>query len=250
MTTATLFDFEEYPCLNIGGGNFSQRYEGWLNLDFPFDSMAYKRDFSNIDIPHNLMSNDPLPIPDNSLRAVYTEHALEHIDLCSAKRLFAQVHRILKPGGVFRISVPDADKCWKILIDENAVNEEFPSVWRPKSAPNSKAQSFLDATCTPLRGVLSDEELRAIIEGKTMVEALDNLYDRVDIDQTLQAKKPGHHISWWNFEKLNYWLHTYNFIDIHGPLERRESYSKLFRKEYLDRTAYKWSVRAEARKGG
>jgi predicted SAM-dependent methyltransferase len=39
---------------------------------------------------------------------VYCSHVLEHFEFSDLKRLLKDVHRILKPGGNFLISVPDA----------------------------------------------------------------------------------------------------------------------------------------------
>jgi len=249
MVSAISFDFKNYPLLNLGGGDFEQREFGWLNLDYPFEATAGKRDFANIDIVYNMMSGEPIPIPDHSLSAVYSEHAIEHLTLNAATFIFSEVNRILRPGGVFRISVPDADRCWKTLIDPDAINEEYPSVWRSKYSDNSKEQSFLDAVCSPLRGVVSNEELRTIIAGKSLDAAMEDLYLRLpDIDIGKQARRPGAHISWWNYDRLCFYLDKAGFSEINGPLERRTSAYKAFRRDFIDRTAYKWSVRVEAKK--
>jgi SAM-dependent methyltransferase len=46
-----------------------------------------------------------LPFPDNSIESVISHHALEHIGP-GFMRVMDEVHRILKPGGLFRIIVP------------------------------------------------------------------------------------------------------------------------------------------------
>lgn len=46
-----------------------------------------------------------LPFPDNSIESVISHHALEHIGPGFMK-LMDEVHRVLKPGGLFRIIVP------------------------------------------------------------------------------------------------------------------------------------------------
>lgn len=48
-----------------------------------------------------------LPYADSTIDYVYTSHFLEHLARADAKRLIAEVFRILKPGGVARIVVPD-----------------------------------------------------------------------------------------------------------------------------------------------
>src|ERR1051325_1885067 len=56
----------------------------------------------------------PLPLPKQSVDVVYSSHTLEHLYVEDAKLLVKEIHRILKPGGLCRIVVPDG---------QNAVNE-------------------------------------------------------------------------------------------------------------------------------
>jgi len=49
----------------------------------------------------------PLPFEDDSMEAVYASHLLEHVYLEEAKKLLGECFRVLKPGGVLRIMVPD-----------------------------------------------------------------------------------------------------------------------------------------------
>lgn len=48
-----------------------------------------------------------LPLPDGSAKAVYCSHVLEHIDRTSIVTALRNTYRILRPGGVFRLVVPD-----------------------------------------------------------------------------------------------------------------------------------------------
>lgn len=250
MALQKSFDFDHYKILNLGGGNFNQRELGWLNLDYTFEATAKKRDWDLIDVVHNLMSGDPIPLPDECLKGVYTEHAIEHLPEDIVFNVFKEVLRILKPGGYFRISVPDAMKFWTIFTRQDSTAEEFPSVWRTKGNDNTKEQVFLDAVCSPLRGILSDDEVRAIcLPARRPEEAINELYQRLDaIGIEEQKRKPGHHISWWSCDKLIATLSKVGFVDAQGPMERCQSRYKGFRKEFLDRTAFKCSVRVEAQK--
>lgn len=49
----------------------------------------------------------PLSYGDSSIDYVYTSHFLEHLEYKDAQRLIREVIRVLKPGGVIRIVVPD-----------------------------------------------------------------------------------------------------------------------------------------------
>ena len=47
------------------------------------------------------------PFADGTFDYVYTSHMLEHLYPGDAKHCLSEIHRILKPGGVVRIAVPD-----------------------------------------------------------------------------------------------------------------------------------------------
>lgn len=49
----------------------------------------------------------PLPFPEGSFGAVYASHTLEHMHLDEAKRMLRDCYRVLRPGGVVRMVVPD-----------------------------------------------------------------------------------------------------------------------------------------------
>jgi SAM-dependent methyltransferase len=48
-----------------------------------------------------------LPYKDSSVDYVYTSHFLEHLELKDSQRLMSEVFRILKPGGIVRVVIPD-----------------------------------------------------------------------------------------------------------------------------------------------
>ena len=69
---------------------------GWANVDLEGPAQVIKLDLTR-----------PLPLPAESMRYVYSEHFIEHIPREAAERLLRECHRVLKPGGVFRVSTPD-----------------------------------------------------------------------------------------------------------------------------------------------
>lgn len=48
----------------------------------------------------------PLPYGDGVADSVLAEHVSEHISGPEVLRFFTEVHRLLKPGGIFRVCVP------------------------------------------------------------------------------------------------------------------------------------------------
>lgn len=85
------------------------RYESLKRINLGCGENAY-RDWCNIDVagPADLHFNflNPFPLPDAVSEVAYCEHALEHFQIDQVPNILAEVCRILKPGGVLRVSVP------------------------------------------------------------------------------------------------------------------------------------------------
>jgi predicted SAM-dependent methyltransferase len=62
------------------------------------------------DYVHDLLSGEPFPFETNSVDHLLMSHTLEHIhanDVSGIPFVLKEVRRILKPGGIFRVVVPD-----------------------------------------------------------------------------------------------------------------------------------------------
>jgi len=90
--------------LNLGCG---ARINGsWVNLDFNSANPEV--------IKHDLRA--PLPFSDHSFRAVYHSHVLEHLKASEGEYLLRECVRILEPGGILRIAVPDLESIIRAYI--------------------------------------------------------------------------------------------------------------------------------------
>lgn len=58
-----------------------------------------------------------LPFENDSMDVVYHSHFLEHLDREVARQFLVEVKRILKPGGIHRIVVPDFELLCRYYID-------------------------------------------------------------------------------------------------------------------------------------
>ena len=59
-----------------------------------------------------------IPLPDASSKVVYTSHMLEHISRDGARAFLLEAKRVLAPGGVLRIVVPDLGKAIERYNDD------------------------------------------------------------------------------------------------------------------------------------
>lgn len=88
--------------LNIGGYldcDPSPLYKNYISVDM--SDHAGK----GSSVPHDLTR--PLPLEDNSVDRILTEHFLEHTTPADMEKILDEFHRVLKPGGIVRAAVPD-----------------------------------------------------------------------------------------------------------------------------------------------
>lgn len=94
--------------LELGAGQ-DRGMEGWTSVDM------------NDSCHLNLDLTKPLPFPDSSVARIYSSHVLEHFDFKDLTNLLNECLRVLKPGGVFSASVPNA----RIYIEAYANPTDF-----------------------------------------------------------------------------------------------------------------------------
>jgi predicted SAM-dependent methyltransferase len=82
------------PKLHIGCGKHP--LGGWLNTDFEPPPGAMLLDATRA-----------FPLADNAFSYIYSEHMIEHVPYLAGQTMLRECFRVLKPGGVLRISTPD-----------------------------------------------------------------------------------------------------------------------------------------------
>jgi len=93
------------PRLNLGCG--SQVNLAWTNVDI----MPRHPGVINHDL------NKRLPFADASFEAVYHSHVLEHLTKEQGKSFVEECYRVLKPGGILRVVVPDLETIAKLYLE-------------------------------------------------------------------------------------------------------------------------------------
>jgi predicted SAM-dependent methyltransferase len=57
-------------------------------------------------------------IPDNQVELIYASHVLEHFGRFEYREVLSEWFRVLRPGGVLRLAVPDFAACARVYLDE------------------------------------------------------------------------------------------------------------------------------------
>jgi predicted SAM-dependent methyltransferase len=81
--------------LHLGCG--TKYLRGFVNID----GNLFRKSDLVLDLRHGL------PLPDNSVRSIYSSHVFEHFYPDDLQALLRECHRVLCPGGGMRIVVPD-----------------------------------------------------------------------------------------------------------------------------------------------
>lgn len=85
--------------LHVGCGQV--RFPGWIHLDA-------NPQLQGIDALW--FADDGFPCPDASVEYIYNEHFLEHLPIEMGIRFLKECRRVLQPGGVVRIAMPDMEQ--------------------------------------------------------------------------------------------------------------------------------------------
>lgn len=93
--------------------------EGWANVDLTGNGLV---------VGWNLTQR--LPVRSETVDFIFCEHFIEHISLEEGKRFLSECHRMLRPGGVLRVSTPSLNK----LVEEYVacrLSEWTDVEWKP-----------------------------------------------------------------------------------------------------------------------
>ena len=91
--------------LNVGCGRNIK--PGWINIDLETDAEFH------LDVRRDL------PFADASASIIYSEHFFEHLEFSDAQKFLREALRVLRPGGVFSVVVPDASSVLKAYVNSD-----------------------------------------------------------------------------------------------------------------------------------
>jgi len=242
---------------NIGAGGFS--HPAWTNVDY--ESEFYKK--NRFDISYDLLSLKEIPIETNSAEIVYSSHTIEHITDEAAQNMFNESFRILKEGGIFRITTPNIDLDYRAYknndrnyfywIDAYSMPDEIHRVGLGKPMNEASiSEIFLGhfaASVSPFKvdgpiERIDDNQLKTIFSEMEYESALNYCTSKCPIE--IQKRNPGNHINWWNKNKLFKMLSKAGFDNIYLS-GYGQSFSPVLRNlTYFDKTHPKTSIYVEA----
>jgi SAM-dependent methyltransferase len=139
-------------------------------------------------LPGNIMVHnvaDGVPFDSDSVDVVYHSHMLEHLDRDIAEKFLMEVKRVLKPGGIHRIVVPDLEKACKAYIAHISSCETNPD--ESENHDSYIATLFEQSVRKEARGISQQNSLRRFIENLVLGDARRRgethqwMYDKINL---------------------------------------------------------------------
>ena len=93
--------------LNLGCGR--RYHSAWTNLDLESNDPEV--------VSHDVTKG--IPFEASSFDAVYHSHVLEHLNPEEGKQLIQECYRVLSPGGVLRVVVPDLERIARLYLENH-----------------------------------------------------------------------------------------------------------------------------------
>jgi predicted SAM-dependent methyltransferase len=166
--------------LNIGAGG--KRIEGFTGVD------AVPRPAADIVAPAHA-----IPLPDGCADEIMAIHLVEHVHLWEVPDLLREWFRLLSPGGLMVLEMPDIVKCCRNIADNFTMAGKHPDqagLWGCYGDPREK-DPFMGHkwgyTFNSLRPMVAEAGFVKIVERPTQYHPV----GRERRDFRLEARKPG-----------------------------------------------------------
>ena len=251
--------YQQYPkqslinkkFLNVGAGKFNHKF--WTNVDYGSEQYAK---IQNEFVELNLIEMPKFPFEDNSIELIYTSHTIEHITDESVINFIKESQRILKKGGVLRITCPDSN----LLL--NSVKFKVKDFWNWRmewflnkfeiNSNDIELEDFLIRELSTARCRFfenSNDPLHPLEVRDKMEKLEDNDFLQWIVEKnSFDDKFANYHINYWNFEKLKKMCIEAGFSNIYHSGFGQSLSPPLTNTKLFDNTHPKMSLYFEARK--
>jgi predicted SAM-dependent methyltransferase len=123
--------------LKINLGSYKDMfYYGWLNCDIlDLTEFASSQAYSFI----HMDATKPFPWKDEAVDLVFTSHLIEHFTRDEGRGFLKECYRVMKPGGVIRISVPNTRLITKDYLEGNITEYRYVNVGVERATDDAEA---------------------------------------------------------------------------------------------------------------
>lgn len=190
--------------MKLNLGSFDRIFPGWINTDITPHIFVTKVPFL-ADVMFSLRKLDKerydehkkgifrqltyldltkkFPWDDNSVDAAYTSHVLEHLYLEGALNCILEVYRVLKPGGIFRIAVPDLDQLIKSY--DSSCPEVFLTEFLEATQTLEKNRHHWHYNENSLRKILQEAGFRDIVRREYRESKISGIAEKEERPESL-----------------------------------------------------------------
>jgi ubiquinone/menaquinone biosynthesis C-methylase UbiE len=209
---------EKKQYLNIGAGPL-WRHREMASLDYSSES----------EISHDLNKKNKLPFSDNRFLGIYSSHCLEHLIQSQVKWYFVDFKRILKDGGVLRITLPNIELYFDAYDNKDLA---FFNWIRNKGAYSNDSwlRLLVRSFAEPVVDKFSDDQIYDLYKNLSRNDFLNFFSAEVDVIKDERFLHPNAHKSWWSPKKLSKALMEAGFSQVNIQ-ERRSSSCILFSRD-------------------
>ena len=219
--------------INVGGGHFLKRH--WRTLDVPHGIRSYWK--GSISYPFDLCTKNPWPFLDNSVYLFYSSHTLEHIHPKWLLHNMKEAYRCLKPGGGFRITVPDYDLAADAYENKNLTffHKDIygaPNIdmYKDYDGKHILEYVFLYYFCQHMWDRIEVSEIQELYKTLGRYKFADKLVESIPLDLVGINADIGSHVNWFNPDKLVRIMKDVGFSEV-AIMKRHESRFKEISKE-------------------
>jgi len=213
---------QERRFYNVGAGmNF--RHPAWTNVGLI--SEVYGSE--HIDLEWDLQLLQEMPVSDASAEIVYTRYTLEHVNDAAVSNFLKEAYRVLKPGGLLRVIVPDIEVYFAAYQEKDPTlfykpkrdKQSFPNK-KFKSNPNEASfeQQFVWVFASGATEIhnfegsprVSDADFLKLLNERSFEDTLN--YCTSLCTPEFQKAFPQFHINWFHAKKLEEMMREAGFM--------------------------------------